>query len=374
MEPSGESVAVAYNRSLYDFGLSQDDAETELRALNLKPHDRLLCIASAGELPLSILAKGPLLIDAVDISMTQLQLSKLKLATVLALDIEDAARFLGYIPCDKEQRLRQFGMVREYLEESEENFWEDHLFVFNKGPAHYGRYEQYFARFRRIALFLLGGHEKLYGLFECECIEDQEDYFDKFLESGLLERLFKIIFHPRLFKQKGISGQGDIARVFFNQFRNFCTQTLTRENYLLQFLFLGNVIYYEALPDFLQESGVTIIRLRHNNIHYHNLSYSDIIRNSPEGTYNKFALSNVCDWLQEEEFADLLQLIAKKADSNSKALLRYIYNIHPIPEELDETIITNPSKGEELRRKDRFPFYNLMPMDIKIRKEVFHEY
>jgi S-adenosylmethionine:diacylglycerol 3-amino-3-carboxypropyl transferase len=361
--------------------LSKDDPAIELHALDLKPDDRLLCIASAGELPLSILAKGPLLIDAVDISLAQLQLSKLKLAAVLALDIEEAARFLGYISCDKEQRLRQFGMVREYLSESERNFWEDHLFVFTKGPIHYGRYEQYFARFRRLALFLLGGHEKLYGLFECESREAQEEYFDKFLESGLLEKLFKIMFHPTLYKRRGISeqgliheGQGDIARVFFKQFRNFCTQTLARENYLLQFLFLGNVIYYEALPGFLQESSMIVIRLRHNNIHYHHLSYSDVIRVSPEGTYNKFALSNVGDWLDKNAFSDLLQLIAEKADSNSKALLRYVYNVHPIPEELDQTIIANPSQGEELRRKDHFPFYNLMPMDIKVRKEVFDEH
>lgn len=370
-----------YNRCLYDFGLSQDDPATELRALDLKPDDRLLCIASGGELPLSILAKGPLLIDAVDISLAQLQLSKLKLAAVLALDVEEAARFLGYIPCNKEQRLRQFSMVREYLGEPERNFWEDHLFVFKKGPIHYGRYERYFARFRQLGLFLIGGPEKLYGLFECNDIEAQRKYFDEILRSELLERLFKIIFHPRLYKRRGISEQGlihdgkqDIAQTFFNQFRNFCTQTLARENYLLQFLFLGNVIYYEALPFFLQERGMTIIRLRHSSIHYQNLSYSDIIRESPEGTYNKFALSNVCDWLGEEAFSGLLQLIAEKADSNSKALLRYVYNIHPIPEELDQTIIVNSSKGEELRRKDRFPFYNLMPIDIKIRKEVFHEH
>ena len=377
----GELNSVPYSRYLYDFGLSQDDPATEFRALDLKAGDRLLCIASAGELPLSILAQEPLLIDAVDTSMAQLQLSKLKLAAVLALDIEEAARFLGYIPCDKEQRLRQFGMVTEYLGTQEKNFWEDHLFVFKKGPIHYGRYEQYFTRFRRLALFLLGGHERLYGLFECESREAQEEYFDRFLKSELLERLFKIVFDTRLYKRRGISKQGlihegkrDIGAFFASQFRNFCTQTLARQNYFLQILFLGNVIYYEALPDFLQERGMTITRLRHNSIHYHHLSYSDIIRESPEGTYNKFALSNVGDWLDEGTFSDLLQLIAQKADSNSKALLRYVHYAPSIPDKLEQTIVPDRSQGEVLRLKDRFPFYNLVPMDIRIRKEVVHEH
>ncbi len=365
---------------LYNFGLSQDDPVTELQALDLKPDDRLLCISSAGELPLGILASEPLLIDAVDISAGQLHLSKLKMAAILALDPEEAAQFLGYISCDRDQRLRLFNRVEEYLDESGRSFWDDHLFVFKKGPIHYGRYELYMSKFRSFGLYLLGGRKKLYGLFECENREAQEEYFDKVLRSGLLERLFKIVFHPKLYKQRGIPEQGfihegkrDIAQFFFAQFRSFCTCTPARENYFLQLSFLGSVSYYEALPNFLQDKGVSLIRLHHNNIRYRHISYADILRQSPEGTYNKFALSNVGDWLEREAFTDLLQLIADKADVHSKALLRYIHYAHPVPSGMDQIVISNPAQGEKLRQKDRFPFYNLVPMDIRIREEVFHD-
>jgi len=365
---------------LYDFGLSQDDPATELRALDLRPDDRLLCIASAGELPLSILADGPLMIDAVDISIAQLQLSKLKLAAILALDRNEAGRFLGYIPCEKEDRLRQLNIIAEYLDESERRFWDDHMFVFKKGPVHYGRYERYISKFRRLGLFLLGGYERLNGLFACDDRDAQEKYFDTVLRSGLLERLFKIIFHPALYKNRGIPDQGfinggerDIAQFFFDQFRNFCTKTLARENYFLQFSFLGKIVYDEAFPAFLQDKGMAIIRLHPHNIHYRHASYADIVRESEEGTYNKFALSNVGDWLSREAFANLLKLVVDRADTNSKALLRYIHYAHPVPDDLADKVIVDTSQGEGLGEKDRFPFYNLVPMDIKIQKEVIHD-
>lgn len=381
MESTETLRSVPLGRYLYDFGLSQDDPMTELRALDIKPDDRLLSIASAGELPLSILAHAPLLIDAVDISNGQLYLSKLKLATVLALDSEEAARFLGYISCDREQRLRLLSRVEEYLDESGRRFWDDHLFVFRKGPLHYGRHERYMAKFRRLGLYLLGGEKKLYGLFECENSGDQEEYFDNVLRSEVMKRLFHIVFHPKLYKRRGIPEQGfihegerNLAEFFFSRFRSFCTSTPARENYFLQFSLLGSVVYYEALPDFLQDKGISVIRLHHHNIRYRHISYADIIRQSPEGTYNKFALSNLCDWMKRDAFINLLQLLVEKADVSSKALLRFVHCAHALPDNLDRAIIPDPGRGELLSQKDRFPFCNLVPMDIRVREEVIQEH
>lgn len=62
---------------LYDFGLSQDDPLSELRVLHLREGDRVLCIASAGEVPLELLVASPdsVKIDAMDIAENQLFLS-----------------------------------------------------------------------------------------------------------------------------------------------------------------------------------------------------------------------------------------------------------------------------------------------------------
>jgi S-adenosylmethionine:diacylglycerol 3-amino-3-carboxypropyl transferase len=55
---------------IYDFGVSQDDPQSELKTLELTQGDRVLCIASAGEVPLELLANSDqsITIDAVDIA------------------------------------------------------------------------------------------------------------------------------------------------------------------------------------------------------------------------------------------------------------------------------------------------------------------
>ena len=63
---------------LYNFGISQEDERTESAALRLTPNDRVICIASAGEIPLSLAAMGVQHVTAVDIDPAQMALTKLK--------------------------------------------------------------------------------------------------------------------------------------------------------------------------------------------------------------------------------------------------------------------------------------------------------
>ena len=73
-------------KPLYNYGISQEDARTERRALDIREGDRLLCVASAGEVPLNLLAMGTVAIEAVDISRTQLFLCRLKMAACRVLE------------------------------------------------------------------------------------------------------------------------------------------------------------------------------------------------------------------------------------------------------------------------------------------------
>ena len=111
---------------IYNFGMSQDDARTEARALELKPGDRMLCIASGGEVPLNLLAMEEVKIDAVDISPGQLNLSKLKLHAALTLEPVEAARFLGFMEADPETRRQYFDKISGLMDEGEKAFWQNH--------------------------------------------------------------------------------------------------------------------------------------------------------------------------------------------------------------------------------------------------------
>ena len=78
---------------LFDFGFSQEDELVASAALDAGGQT-VLCVASAGDVPLSLLALGARQIIAVDISEPQLHLCRLKAAAIQCLAREAAAGLL----------------------------------------------------------------------------------------------------------------------------------------------------------------------------------------------------------------------------------------------------------------------------------------
>ena len=355
---------------LYNFGMSQDDARTERKALELEPGDRLICLASAGEVPLNLLATSDVQIDAVDISLPQIRLARLKLAAALHLEPREAVRFIGYRKSSAEERMRFFQQLSRHLETSDKTFWEQNPVVFEKGPVHAARFERYISRLSWIGLAILN-RRKITRLFEFDDVAAQRQYFDRNIHYRKLKWIFSVAFHPKIYKNRGMdtaalrhSNESDMASFFFNRFRNFCTATLARENYFFQFTFFNRILFDEALPDYLKEEGNRLLRKRANRLAFYNESITSRIKKSPEGRYNKFALSNVGDWLSQEEYIDLLQTIGQRAAKPGRALLRYIHFAYAIPGDLADTLRIDQSLGAQLEVSDRYPFYSLVPMRI----------
>lgn len=357
---------------IYNFGISQEDALTEYKALDIKKDDRLLCIASAGEVPLNLLALEDIFIEAVDISPNQLFLSKLKLHSICALESLEAAALLGFIDTDPENRKKIFRKVLPLMEEEERRFWLQNIFAIEKGPIRVARFERFIAKLNSIGLLILG-KKKLQRLFEFETIEDQQEFFDRYLSTFLLKAIFKIAFHPRIYKKRGMASHGlkhcrerNIADFFYGRFKHFCSSTIARKNYYLQYTFFNKVLFPDALPEYLSENAMARIKRNHQKVIWRLSSYTDALEQSRKGTFNKFHLSNIGDWMSREEYADLLDLIKKKAELPAKIFARYIHLNHEIPKELKNCFIINHKLGEELVRGDRYPFYSMVPIDIDI--------
>lgn len=356
---------------MYNFGISQDDALSENAALRIDSKDHLLCVASAGEVPLNILAMNNVKIDAVDISQNQINLCKLKLAAIQTLEPREAASFLGFLDSTSEKRSQYYEKVSRQLDNKEKDFWENNFFAIEKGPIRVGRFEKYIRVFSKIGILIIG-RKRLLDLFEIDSIEDQRIYFDENIANRKLKLLFRIAFNPKIYKKRGMdesglqhSGNRDIAQYFFEKFRSFCTGTLARKNYYLQLTFFGKVLFEEAFPEYLQEKGVLNIRRNSEELLFLHKSFYQILSESHEGKYNKFALSNIGDWMTEKEFQDLLILISHKAKDRSLILTRYIHLNHPIPKEINSSFEKNITLANTLSNTDRYPFYSFVPIDLR---------
>lgn len=348
---------------LYDFGISQDDPNVEGSVLPLDKSN-LLSIASGGEMPLSLLAKFDTRITAVDISLNQIRLCKLKLAATLVLEPLEAAIFLGFKNDVGGNWNKYYNKVRSTLPKEESDFWDTYKAKIQRGPVRYSRFEKYLSFFCKIVSPVLG-RKNLMKLYEMESPAEQRIYFDRYLDKKIIFWIFRIAFSPSLYKNRGLSQNAlihqkgnDMALMFYRRFRDFFTATPARNNYYLQFYFMGEVVNDRAMPDFLKPAGMENIRKRQNNLSLEVKSIQQLVSEGDGLHYKNYALSNISDWMPEAAMNDLLTRIKHQSTVKFNMLLRYIHK-NPLNGKIRvqgyhfETLL-----NEEVNNLDRFPFYS----------------
>jgi len=352
----------------YYYGISQEDVLTEFRALDISLNDSLLCIASGGDLPLNILALQDLDILAVDKSPDQIKLCRIKQIAATLLDPIKAASFIGYMNIPHQERRRIFRQnIRKSLSEEDCLFWEKYSYAIQKGVINAGKFEQYLRIVSDIVCSIIGKKD-LYRLFDCDSVEDQKAVFDERIKSTLIKGIFKIAFHSIVYKYVGINRVAQSKEVsrnipdfFFQQFRNFCCNTLTRKNYFFQYIFFRKVLFEEALPEYLQPENHETFLKNVSRVEFSNASLEDALSGSERGQFNKIHLSNISDWMSEEKMNDLFKNIRDKTCPGARAIMRFIHLYHSIPETLQE-LKADYAFGETLAITDRFPFYSIVPI------------
>lgn len=351
----------------YNFGISQEDALTESKALSLIEDDRLLCIASAGEIPLNLLALHNIHIVACDTSIEQIFLSKLKVASILYLDQERAAKLIGFYKCDASERWNIYSSIKDKLTKEEQTFWETNKIAIYNGIINEARFEKYILKFSWILRLLLG-KRKLIRLMQFKSIEEQQHYFDLKISNIWIKALFKIAFHPKVYKNRGMDEHGlqhqkdsSVASFFYNRFRDFCTSTLTSVNFYFQYTFFNQILNKEALPEYLSEDGMENIRNRKNQLSFDNRDFTSVMKSNKKGYFNKFHLSNIGDWLSTNDMNIVFETLYENGAPKSKFILRYIHLNHKVPNSIAAFINVDKELGDQLVQTDRYPFYNIIP-------------
>ncbi len=127
----------------YNYGISQEDVLSEYRALKIIRNDSFLCIASAGEIPLNMAALQDLRIVAVDNSINQLRLCRIKQVAATVLDSLKAACFLGYMNSTYAERQGIYTHdIRPFLCDEDGHFWEQQSGIIQHGVINSARFEQ----------------------------------------------------------------------------------------------------------------------------------------------------------------------------------------------------------------------------------------
>ncbi|MCC6524976.1 MAG: DUF3419 family protein [Polyangiaceae bacterium] len=357
--------------SLYPFGVSQEDERSEAAALELTPGCRVLCIASAGEMPLSLLALGAGEVTAVDVDAGELHLTALKLAAVRALPRERALALLGFLHAPRDARARDLRATLPLLAPAARRFWERHAEAALGGPIWLGRFERFARRLLAVLRFLVG-RRRLERLFEADSLAEQRAWFEREIDHAVVRLCARVAFDPRVFGRAAVGAQALAQRTieapigvrYFEGLRALCCDTPARENHFLQLTLLGSLLSLDATPACFSAAGVEVLRARADRLRLVCSDARVALEEACVGSYDKIHLSNLADWLPLADFHALLGAVAARSARPGRVVWRSLHTRRGVPAALASVLSEDRALGTQLARRDRYPFYAITPVAV----------
>jgi S-adenosylmethionine:diacylglycerol 3-amino-3-carboxypropyl transferase len=356
---------------LFDFGLSQEDPLTEQLTLEVRPGDRILSLASGGEVPLTLAAlNDDIRITAVDISESQIRLCRLKLCAAQHIKFPLNGQFLGYGRLSGSNRAALYHAdIRPFLTEEDAAYWDGKQSYIRRGIVGAGRFERYLRKLKGVGGMVIG-RKNLYALIMAGSLEAQSRVFDtRIATRRILQVLFNVAFHPAIYRKRGLQDQALIhagkstGERFYGKFRDFCTSTPASENYFMHYFLIGGCVTDYAYPAYLQPANLERLKKNLANLEFRVISFQEALREQPAGYFNKIHLSNLGDWLTEAEFENLTAIFRERLLSGSRICYRHLQKNH-LREESGGWYQIERNLSDRAMRLDRFPFYTVQLMII----------
>lgn len=342
------------------YGQCWEDADILLEALDPRPGQVCLSIASAGDNTLALLARRPDRVIAIDLSPAQLCCLELRVAAFRELEYKEMLELLGSAP--SRRRCELYRKCRGLLNTGARNFWDSHLSDVDSGIGNAGKFERYFALFRERILPLIHSRKTIASLLEKRSPHEREEFYQSDWNTWRWRLIFKVFFSrfvmgrlgrdPNFFKYV----EGSVASRIFDRVRYALTTLDPCKNSYLQWILAGRHI--TALPFALREENFDAIRSNLDRLEWHCQSVETFLTSSSETKIDRFNLSDIFEYVSTENHQQILERVA--CASRSKARLAYWNMLAPRhrPEAMADRLRPLTHLANQLYARDRAFFYS----------------
>jgi S-adenosylmethionine-diacylglycerol 3-amino-3-carboxypropyl transferase len=298
---------------------------------------------------------------SVDVSRAQNHLVELKCAAVRALQGIDVIAFLGGQPMPALRRRRLYGVLAPMLTDGARDYWDSQLGVIERGVLRAGRSERFIslvASFARRMVVRSGGVSALLG---AESVEAQRKIVARSWTGWRWRALFAVLlnrwtfsraYHPSFFANVE---NPSFARHFRGLAERALTELPTRDNYFLHEMLTGRYPVREAngVPPYLTPAGISRAADAGATLSLVDGSVTAFLRSCRPRSVDGFALSNICEWLDDGAVDALFGEVARTARPGARVVFRNFVGWTDVPERWRTVIVERPGYGERLVRRDR---------------------
>jgi S-adenosylmethionine-diacylglycerol 3-amino-3-carboxypropyl transferase len=346
--------------SVLRYGQVWEDADVLLEGLAVRPGDACLSIASAGDNAIALLTQHPARVVAIDLSPAQIACLALRVAAYRVLGHRELLELVGSRPSTRRRLL--YARCRPALDRASREYWDRQGPALDRGLGGAGRFERYLAAFRACVLPLVHDGPTVATLLRRgRNIEARRFFYMRQWNTWRWRLLF------RLFFSRGVMGSlgrdpaffrhvdTRVAPAILERTERALTTLDPAENAFVRWILTGS--HGDALPHALRPEHFDTIRGRLDRLEWHCASLEEYLGRSDAGTFARFNLSDVFEYVSHEHYHRMLDAVIRR--STARARLVYWNMLVPRrrPDHLASRLRPLDDVAGRLHARDRGFFY-----------------
>jgi S-adenosylmethionine-diacylglycerol 3-amino-3-carboxypropyl transferase len=320
-------------------------------------------VCGSGSRAIPFLAKNPVEMHVVDLSDAQLRLFRLRLASIKALNYEEYLYFLGYTNTSPHNRLDLFKQLD--LSSDDQIFWQSHAsFWKENGFIYLGKWERHFMMLGKIYHYVT--RTNLYPIFASHDLIDQQKNLRLYWKSRHFKLYSKILLNEwianKLLYKGHFAGSKDLkttkvttAQYVYREFTDLLENTWVKENYFMQMIFLGKVIFPEAFPCECDKIIFDKVKKSQTKVYYHQKDLLSLVKEKPHDFYS---LSDTFSYMTDAMVKDFLSALPTSIPYASKIVIRTFMRKPSF--KIDSPWEANEEKNIQAAKEDCTRMYDFM--------------
>jgi S-adenosylmethionine-diacylglycerol 3-amino-3-carboxypropyl transferase len=352
-----------------------EDSQVLRAALQISRDDDVVSIASGGDNSFALLLDSPRSLTAIDMNPVQIHLVELKMQAIQKLDYNDFIGFIGARTC--RSRLQLYSRLRPYLNPKAREYWDSQPDALRRGIIHCGKFERYFSLFRKCVLPMIHSKKTIRKLLSASSLEEQQNLYEKVWNSRRWRLLFRLFFskfllghlgrRPSYFRYVSVE---NVADELLKRTRRGFSEIPIQSNPFIEYILTGQYRDLERSHPYLQKSN--FLRLKENlgRMRLFCGSLDEYLHGLKPGSVSKFNLSDVFEYMSENDFEKIVREIERVSRSDAKLAFWTLLVPRAVPASLKDRVEQNKYVSEKLFGTDRTFFYGSFELWRVNRKET----
>jgi S-adenosylmethionine-diacylglycerol 3-amino-3-carboxypropyl transferase len=327
-----------------------------------------LSIASAGDNALSMVSRAPEHVIAIDLSDAQLACLELRVAAYRELSHPELLELIGSSPSARRPEL--YRRCRSQLSTAVRSFWDAHRDAVAAGIGGAGKFERYFATFRRRVLPLIHSQYRVAELLRGGAAEERENFYKHRWNSWRWRSLFRVFFSRFVMGRLGRDPaffnyvEGRVSNRLLDRSHDALTRLNPADNPYLQWILTGH--HTTALPHALRPENFDSIRANLDRLEWRRQSVEEFLAEAGPESIDRFNLSDIFEYMSEGNSHALLRRVVDSARPGARIAYWNMLAPRSRPESMSHVLRPLQERSDALHARDKAFFYSRFVLEERV--------